>query len=87
MRRFNQLDHAAVATLLRACLDVDRWVATVLDRRPYRKLDDLFEVARDVAYPLTGAESESALAHRTPRPLIPTSERGDFGLRDQPTPR
>jgi len=77
LRRFNQLDRDAAAELLEASLNVDRWVAIILDRRPYRRVDDLFEVARDAAFPLTGAELEAALAHRSTPPLMRTAERGE----------
>lgn len=63
LRDFNESDADEAAALLRPCLDVDRWIAGVVEQRPYRSLEDLFASARAAAYPLTGAELESALAH------------------------
>lgn len=60
---FNRLDPAEAAAVLRPCLDVDRWVDTIVARRPYAGFDDLLETAEHAANPLTGAELESALAH------------------------
>jgi len=60
---FNQLSPEAAGQVLRPCLDVDRWVAAIVDRRPYASVDELLGVAREAANPLTGAELEAALAH------------------------
>jgi len=63
LREFNALDDAAAAALLRPCLDVDRWVAEVVQGRPYASAEDLFSKARTAADPFTAAELEAALAH------------------------
>ena len=60
---FNRLGAAAAAAVLRPCLDVDRWVHTLVEGRPYRTLPDLIAAAESAAEPFTGAEVEAALAH------------------------
>ena len=60
---FNSCGPVAAASLLRPCLDVDRWVDEIVDARPYRNVEDLFAAARRAADPLTGAELEAALSH------------------------
>ena len=60
---FNRLSDEAVAELLRPCLDVERWVATIVEQRPYSNVEALLKVAREAADPLTGSELEAALAH------------------------
>ena len=87
LRQFNRLDPGDVDQLLRRCLAVDRWVQTVAAARPYRRLDDLFEAARDAAFPFTPAELEAALATRDPPQLVPPARpyesRRDTLLRGQ----
>lgn len=63
LRDLNQSDPAVAAALLRPCLDVDRWVASLVDGRPYASVDELFATARAAASPFTAAELEAALAH------------------------
>ena len=60
---FNGMSREAAEKLLRPCLDVDRWVRTLTDRRPYRSVDELTDVARTAADPFTEEEVETALAH------------------------
>ena len=64
LREFNALDDAAAAAVLRPCLDVDRWVAELVQGRPYASAEDLFATARTAADPFTAAELEAALAHQ-----------------------
>ena len=71
LRRFNRLPTSEAVFLLGQCLSVDRWVGVVSASRPYKRLDDLFEVARDAAFPFTAAELEAALATVVPQPVIP----------------
>ena len=73
LNQFNGLHDADAAPLLRPCLDVDRWVASLVDGRPYLSVDDLFTAARTAANPFTGAELEAALAHH---PRIGEQARG-----------
>jgi 2-oxo-4-hydroxy-4-carboxy-5-ureidoimidazoline decarboxylase len=63
LHEFNQLDEDEAAALLRPCLDVDRWVDSLLDGRPYASTDELLATARSAASPFTPAELEAALAH------------------------
>lgn len=63
LEEFNRLSHEAVDRLLRPCLDIDRWVRELIDRRPYARVDELIETARQVANPFTDEEVEAALAH------------------------
>lgn len=63
LNEFNELSPEAAEQLLRPCLDIDRWIRTLVDHRPYVSVDDLLTVAREAAYPFTGAELEAALAH------------------------
>jgi 2-oxo-4-hydroxy-4-carboxy-5-ureidoimidazoline decarboxylase len=60
---FNDLDREEAMEVLRPCLDVDRWLAEVVDGRPYGSLGDLEAAAREAADPLTTEEVEGALAH------------------------
>jgi len=62
---FNGLPEAEARERLTACLDVSRWVDTVLAGRPYGDRDALFAVATNAAE-LTDEELEAALA-RHPR--------------------
>lgn len=77
LRRFNRLPRDSAAELLRRCLPVERWVQTIVGGRPYRHLDDLFEVAREAAFPFTGAELESALAGREAPEGLALARRGE----------
>jgi 2-oxo-4-hydroxy-4-carboxy-5-ureidoimidazoline decarboxylase len=63
LNEFNRVSEKAAAELLRPCLDVDRWVATIVEQRPYSNVEALQKVAREAADPLTGSELEAALAH------------------------
>ncbi len=60
---FNHMSPEEAAALLRPCLDVDRWVDTLLGRRPYSTADELYAAARTAAGSFTGPELEAALAH------------------------
>ncbi len=62
---FNALPEPEARTRLTACLDVPRWVDTVLEGRPYADRDALVAVATNAAE-LGDAELEAALA-RHPR--------------------
>lgn len=63
LSEFNQLSPAAADALLRPCLDIDRWVRALVDRRPYSSVDELMAVAQQAASPFTSAEVTAALAH------------------------
>lgn len=77
---FNALDADQAGALLRPCLDVDRWVASIIEGRPYAGIEDLFAAARSVADPLTGAELEAALAHHPRIGEQPTGSTAEAGL-------
>jgi 2-oxo-4-hydroxy-4-carboxy-5-ureidoimidazoline decarboxylase len=63
LEEFNALEREAAMDVLRPSLDVDRWLAEVVDGRPYGSLGDLETAARKAADPLTPEEVEGALAH------------------------
>lgn len=71
---FNQWDRAAAAALVRPCLDIDRWVDSVVDGRPFADLAMLLEAATQGSASLTTSEIEAALAHH---PRIGQSASGD----------
>ncbi|MBA8795488.1 2-oxo-4-hydroxy-4-carboxy-5-ureidoimidazoline decarboxylase [Friedmanniella endophytica] len=60
---FNAAAPDRAASVLRPCLDVDRWIAEVVAGRPYADTDALTATAAAAADPLSAAEVESALAH------------------------
>jgi 2-oxo-4-hydroxy-4-carboxy-5-ureidoimidazoline decarboxylase len=60
---FNAMSPEAADQLLRPCLDVDRWVGTLVDHRPYASVEELTDAARTAADPFTDDEVEAALAH------------------------
>ena len=63
---FNGLPEQEAAERLRTCLDVQRWIDTVLAGRPYADRDALLAVARNAAAEMTDDELSAALA-RHPR--------------------
>lgn len=75
--RFNRLTTQQSLELLQGCLAVDRWTHTIEARRPYRRLDDLFEVAREAAFPFSAAELEAALATLKPPDVVPQAKPGE----------
>ena len=60
---FNTLDTPAAAGVLRPCLDVDRWIDSIVCKRPFASIDDLVAHAGLAAAPLSEEEIASALAH------------------------
>lgn len=63
LEEFNALDAREADAVVRPCVDVDRWVAEVLEGRPYDSVDGLLDAAGRAANPFTGEEVEGALAH------------------------
>lgn len=57
------LQEAVLRGRLSTCLDVPRWIDAIVEQAPYASLDDLLDVARAAADPLTREEIERALAH------------------------
>ncbi len=73
LRVFNAMSPDQAKGVLRPCLDVDRWVDSIVEGRPYASTEDLFATARQTAEPFTGAEVQGALAHH---PRIGESAQG-----------
>ncbi|MGI8458274.1 MAG: 2-oxo-4-hydroxy-4-carboxy-5-ureidoimidazoline decarboxylase [Propionibacteriaceae bacterium] len=63
LTEFNQMSPDQAAEVIRPCVDVERWVAEVVSRRPYADVEELVATARGAADPFTDAEVEGALAH------------------------
>lgn len=63
LSEFNEMSPDAADQLLRPCLDIDRWIRTLVDRRPYDSVEELTDAARTAADPFTEEEVETALAH------------------------
>ena len=60
---FNTLDAPAAAGVLRPCLDVERWIDSIVENRPFSSVEDLATHAENAAFPFTETEIASALAH------------------------
>lgn len=63
LTRFNEAAPAEAATVVRPCLDVDRWVDAVVEGRPYPDVDSVVAVAQSAAEPFTDDELTGALRH------------------------
>ena len=63
LEEFNALDAGEADAVVRPCVDIDRWVAGVVERRPYASVEQLLEAAREAASPFTEDEVDAALAH------------------------
>lgn len=63
LSEFNAMNPEAADQLLRPCLDIDRWIRTLVDDRPYASVEKLVDAARTAADPFTEEEIEAALAH------------------------
>ncbi|WGW11405.1 2-oxo-4-hydroxy-4-carboxy-5-ureidoimidazoline decarboxylase [Saxibacter everestensis] len=63
LSEFNAAPAQDARALLLPCLDVERWAADVVDRRPFAARSDVLESARAAARPFTDAEIEGALVH------------------------
>jgi 2-oxo-4-hydroxy-4-carboxy-5-ureidoimidazoline decarboxylase len=59
---FNGAPRDEAVTAVKPCLGIARWVAGVVDRRPYADREELLGTARSVAQPFTDSEIELALA-------------------------
>jgi 2-oxo-4-hydroxy-4-carboxy-5-ureidoimidazoline decarboxylase len=60
---FNAAGRAEAAAALRPCLDIERWIAEIVDSRPFGSRGSLREAAVRAADPFTSEEVEAALAH------------------------
>jgi len=58
----NAMDDGAAAASVRACVDIDRWVADVVTGRPYPDVSSLLELASRRADTWTDNEVAAALA-------------------------
>ncbi|MFT4286951.1 2-oxo-4-hydroxy-4-carboxy-5-ureidoimidazoline decarboxylase [Nocardioides sp.] len=59
---FNSLPAPEAAAAVRACADIDSFVETLVEGRPYPDLPELFAAARELATAWTPEEVERALA-------------------------
>lgn len=60
---FNAMTSDEGAAALRPCLDVQRWLDTLVAGRPYTDVDALVREAEQAAEPLTPQEVDQALSH------------------------
>lgn len=74
LSHFNSLEAASASTVLRPCLDVERWIDSIVANRPYASLEELVEHAETAAAPLKVTEIDAALAHH---PRIGERARGE----------
>ncbi|MDQ6752180.1 MAG: 2-oxo-4-hydroxy-4-carboxy-5-ureidoimidazoline decarboxylase [Actinomycetota bacterium] len=63
LEEFNRGDRTAVISVLRPCIDVQRWIDEIANARPFPTIRDLTGFATQAASPFTEAEMEAALAH------------------------
>ncbi|MFK0002302.1 2-oxo-4-hydroxy-4-carboxy-5-ureidoimidazoline decarboxylase [Paenarthrobacter sp. NPDC090522] len=74
---FNSVDRDEAIKVLTPCLDITRWVETIVDARPFASVDELLGQANNAAEPFTPEEVESAMAHHPrigERPKAQTTE-------------
>ncbi|MBC3190625.1 2-oxo-4-hydroxy-4-carboxy-5-ureidoimidazoline decarboxylase [Pseudonocardia sp. C8] len=74
LAEFNAAPGREAEAVVRPCLGVDRWVAEVVEGRPYAGVDDLVAAGEKAASALTAEEVDAALAHH---PRIGERARGD----------
>lgn len=63
LEAFNRIDADTARALVRPCVDIDRWIDTVVEGRPYSNVEEAVEVARSGASSWTESEINGALAH------------------------
>ena len=73
------LPEAVLRGRLSTCLDVPRWIDSIVEHAPFGSLDDLLDAARVAASPLTREEIERALDHHA---RIGTRPSGAGGVGD-----
>ncbi|WP_347108536.1 2-oxo-4-hydroxy-4-carboxy-5-ureidoimidazoline decarboxylase [Paenarthrobacter sp. S56] len=74
---FNSVERDEAIKVLTPCLDITRWVETIVDARPFASVDELLKEANQAAEPFTPQEVESAMAHHPrigERPKAQTTE-------------
>lgn len=59
---FNELSASQAETLLRPCVDVDRWIHELIVARPFASRDELSSYASDGIAPFDPQELDAALA-------------------------
>jgi 2-oxo-4-hydroxy-4-carboxy-5-ureidoimidazoline decarboxylase len=60
---FNAAPHAEATAAIRPCLDIPRWIESIVAARPFADIDALLRHARIAAEPFTETEIDGALAH------------------------
>ncbi|MGH8090003.1 MAG: 2-oxo-4-hydroxy-4-carboxy-5-ureidoimidazoline decarboxylase [Rudaea sp.] len=60
---FNAASRDDAIAAIKPCLDIARWIDTIVDARPYADVDAVLRHARIAAEPFTQAEIDGALAH------------------------
>lgn len=60
---FNRASDDDARSVLRPCVDIERWIDGVLARRPYASRDALASAAEAVATPFSADEVAQALSH------------------------
>ncbi|WP_404288182.1 2-oxo-4-hydroxy-4-carboxy-5-ureidoimidazoline decarboxylase [Glutamicibacter arilaitensis] len=63
LRVFNNLPEADAAAVLRPCLDVERWITSLVAARPYANSAGLTAAAQQSAASFSESEISAALAH------------------------
>lgn len=61
--QFNQANHVEAAAIIRPCLDIARWIESIVAARPFDDFESLLQRARSAAEPFTKIEIDGALAH------------------------
>ncbi|WP_417218551.1 2-oxo-4-hydroxy-4-carboxy-5-ureidoimidazoline decarboxylase [Arthrobacter sp.] len=60
---FNQATAQRASEAIRPCVDIDRWVDTIVESRPYGTVEELLATAHSAAAPFEGHEVDAALSH------------------------
>ncbi|HKU35417.1 MAG TPA: 2-oxo-4-hydroxy-4-carboxy-5-ureidoimidazoline decarboxylase [Paenarthrobacter sp.] len=74
---FNSVERDEAIKVLTPCLDISRWVESIVDARPFASVDELLGQANSAAEPFSPQEVESAMAHHPrigERPKAQTTE-------------
>lgn len=63
---FNTVTRSEAISLLKPCVDIERWAGEIADHRPYSTAADVAAAGRTAADPWTDAELDKALTHHPP---------------------
>lgn len=63
VQEFNALSREKAQQMLLPCLDVPRWIDSVIDGRPYASLDEILDTADEAGALLSVSEVDQALKH------------------------